>query len=72
MSQQEIESMTQAALERFYDVARKARQEHKLGIINRARVVFGVQQRLLAAGYAPPLVKQVLFAMLVSVFVGKR
>ena len=48
------------------------REKHRLGVIARARVAFGLQQRLLAAGYPPALVKQVLFAMLVSAFVGKR
>jgi len=61
-----------AALERFYRVAEQERTKHKLGIIGRARVAFGLQQRLLRAGYAAPLVKQVLVAMLTTAFVGGK
>lgn len=70
-----VSDMTQdsaKALVEFYKTARVERERNSLGIIGRARVAFGVQQQLLAAGYPPSLVKQVLFAMLTSAFVGGR
>lgn len=60
------------SLAKFYECARAERSKLGLGIIGLARVAFGVQQRLLAAGYPPQMVKQVLFAMLTSAFVGKQ
>ena len=71
-SEKEIESATEAGLKKFYEAARTERERHRLGVIGRARVAFHLQQRLLAAGYPPVLVKQVLFAMLVSAFVGGK
>lgn len=72
LSENEIAAVVDSGLKRFYGAARAEREKHRLGVIARARVAFGLQQRLLAAGYPPALVKQVLFAMLVSAFVGKR
>lgn len=71
-SEKEIALATESGLKRFYEAARAEREQHRLGIIGRARVAFGLQQRLLDSGYPPALVKQVLFAMLVSAFVGKK
>lgn len=71
LSRAEIDKMTQAGLQKLYAAARVERENRRLGLFARARVAFYLQQRLLAAGYAPELVKQVLFAMLVSAFVGK-
>lgn len=70
-SAREIETLSQQAVRGFLDAAKEERQRHRLGIVGRARVAFGVQQRLLAAGYPAPLIKQVLFAMLVSAFTGR-
>lgn len=70
-SAKEIETTSAEAVRRFLATAREERIQHRLGLISRARVAFGVQQRLLAAGYPAPLVKQVLFAMLVSAFTGR-
>jgi hypothetical protein len=72
LSDQDVQANSEAALEKFYRAADEERLRHRLGVIGRARVAFGLQQRLLKAGYAAPLVKQVLLAMLVSVFVGNR
>jgi hypothetical protein len=71
-SNSEIKSASEAALNRFYEAAHQERHNHRLGIIGRARVAFDLQQRLLEVGYPPPLVKQVLIAMLLSVFIGDR
>lgn len=71
-SEKEIALATESGLKKFYAAARAEREQHRLGVIGRARVAFALQQRLLAAGYPAPLVKQVLFAMLVSAFVGGR
>jgi hypothetical protein len=69
-SEKEIQAASAAGLSRFYAAAKAERQKYRLGIVGRARVAFGLQQRLLDAGYPPHLVKQVLFAMLSSAFVG--
>ena len=69
-SEQEIGATSEKSLKEFYAAARKERLQHGLGIIGRARVAFSLQQNLLAAGYPPTLVKQVLFAMLMSAFVS--
>jgi hypothetical protein len=66
----DLEKSTQKTLEEFYEFARLERQRHGFGVINRARVAYGVQKKLLEAGYPSPLVKQVLFAMLISAFSG--
>jgi hypothetical protein len=71
-SEKEIASATTLGLEKFYAAARMEREKYRLSIVARARVAFQLQQRLLAAGYPAPLLKQVLFAMLVSAFVGHR
>jgi hypothetical protein len=71
-SESEIKSRSEAALKKFYHAANEERLRHKLGIISRARVAFSLQQRLLKAGYSVALVKQVLFAMLTSVFIGAK
>lgn len=71
-SAKEIEATSAEAVRRFLATAREERIRHRLGLIGRARVAFGVQQRLLVAGYPAPLVKQVLFALLVSAFTGDK
>lgn len=72
LSETDIKSASEAALKKFYQAAHEERLRHKLGVIGRARVAFALQQRLLKAGYPAALVKQVLFAMLTSVFVGSQ
>lgn len=71
-SDQDIKAASEAALKKFYAAADALRRTHRLGLIGRARVAFDLQQRLLAAGYPSPLVKQVLFALLTSAFVGGK
>lgn len=71
-AQAEIARLVEQGLERFYAAAREERQRRHLGIFARARVAFALQQRLLAAGYEAPLVKQVLFAMLTQAFISKQ
>lgn len=68
----EIRRRVDAGLAKFYDAVRVERDRMHLGIIGRARLAFDLQRRLLAVGYAPPLVKHVVFAMLVAAFVGRR
>jgi len=72
LAEKDIKAESAAALDKFYRHAEEERTKHRLGIIGRARVAFGLQKRLLEAGYAPALVKQVLLAMLAAVFVGGR
>jgi hypothetical protein len=57
-------------LDRFYTEARAMRKRLRLGVIGRARVAFRLQQHLLSEGYPQDLVRQVLFALLVSAFAG--
>lgn len=71
-SEKEIRVTSERALQQFFEAAREERLQHGLGVIGRARVAFGLQQRLIKAGYPLPLVKQVLFAMLSSAFVGDK
>ena len=71
-SEKEINATSERAMQQFFAAAREERLQHGLGIIGRARVAFGLQQRLTKAGYPPELVKQVLFAMLSSAFVGDK
>jgi len=72
LSDSEIKADSEAALKKFYQLAHEERLRHRLGVIGRARVALNLQQRLLKAGYSAPLVKQVLLAMLASVFVGNK
>lgn len=58
-------------LAEFYAQARAQRAQKRLGIINRARVAFYLQQRLISAGYPTELVRQVLFSLLMSSFTGR-
>jgi len=71
-SEKELALEFDAALKKFYKAAQDEIGRCRLGIIGRARIVFQLQQRLLKAGYAAPLVKQVLFALLAFVIVGNR
>ena len=72
LSEKELAIAVESGLKQFYEAARAEREKYHLGVIARARVAFGLQQRLLDSGYPSALVKQVLFAMLVSAFVGKK
>ena len=71
-SESALKASSELALQKFYETAKNERLRHRLGVIARARVAFGIQQRLLQAGYPSPLVKQVLFAMLTSAFIGDK
>ena len=51
-------------LERFYAEAREMRKSHGLWVINWARVVMKLQQRLLHDGYPPEVVSKLLMSML--------
>lgn len=69
---EELEKTSEKAMAEFFSLAEAERQSHRLGVIARARVAWYLQQRLLQLGYASPLVKQVLFALLISAFVGGK
>lgn len=57
-------------LETFNTQARAVRTQFRLGLIGRAVVAYRLQPRLLAAGYAPEIVRQILFSMVLHAFVG--
>lgn len=71
-TKQELKATSEQALQQFLAAAREERLQQDLGVIGRARVAFGLQQRLIKLGYPPALVKQVLFAMLSSAFIGDK
>lgn len=56
----------------FYAEARAERLRRGLGVVGRARVLLHLQQRLAGAGYPPALIRQVLFSLLMSAFVGGK
>lgn len=59
-----------AALEKFNGEARVIRAQFHLGVIGRAVVAYRLQQRLMASGYPPDVVRQLLFSMILNAFVG--
>jgi hypothetical protein len=65
------ESQISQSLDWFYGEAQALRQKHKLGLIARARVIRHFQARVIAAGYEPDLVKRVIFALILSAFIGR-
>lgn len=71
LSRREAHEKTEQGLARFYGIARDERRRRRLGLIGRARVALELQRRLLAAGYPPDVVKQVLFSLFMSAFVGR-
>jgi hypothetical protein len=58
------------ALGQFNAEARAVRTHYKLGIIGRAMVAYRLQRRLIASGYPPDVVRQLLFSMLLNAFIG--
>ena len=58
------------ALESFNKQAREVRTRYRLGLLGRAVVAYRMQPRLLAAGYSPDVVRQILFSMVLHAFVG--
>lgn len=58
------------ALEAFHKKAREIRVQYRLGFIGRAVVAYRLQPRLLAAGCAPDMMRQILFSMVLNAFVG--
>lgn len=71
-TEKELKATSERVLQQFLAAAREERSRRSLGVVGQARVAFGLQQRLMKVGYPPPLVKQVLFAMLASAFVGGK
>ena len=64
--------MLDRALERVHEDVRALRAKHKLGVIATARVLFELQKQLLAAGYAPDLVRKLILDVLLQLFTPKR
>ena len=58
-------------LKRFHDAARKFRNEHRLGIIDKARLALELQSIMLNAGYPSGLVRQIIFSLVLNSLVGK-
>jgi len=70
-SRKKAESLAKEGLDSFLRAAASARCEYRLGLLARARVAHRLQRSLVAKGYPPALVRQVLFAMLAESFTGK-
>lgn len=70
-SPREWERLVGLGLKRLYAEAAVEREKYHLGILGRARVAFHLQNKMMAAGYPPSLVRQVLFSLLVSAFAGR-
>ena len=60
------------ALDRVHEDVRDLRAKHKLGVIATARVLFELQKQLLAAGYAPDLVRKLILDLLLQLFTPKK
>ena len=58
------------ALEKFNTQARQVRDQYRLGLLGRAVVAYRLQPRLIAVGYTPDVVRQILFSMVLHAFVG--
>jgi hypothetical protein len=58
------------ALEKFNVKAREVRSQYRLGLLGRAVVAYRLQPRLIAVGYTPDVVRQILFSMVLHAFVG--
>ncbi len=71
-SPKDFEQTAAACLANLYAEAEKERQRNRLGLLGRARVAFHLQQRLVAAGYPLPLVRQILFSMLIAAFIPQK
>ena len=68
----EWERLADTCLKRLYEAARVEHEKKNLGVLSRARVAFHLQKKMIAAGYPPLVVRQILFAMLLSAFVRKQ
>lgn len=56
------------ALNKFHREAQEIRRRYALGFLARALVAYRFQRRLLAAGFAPDVVRKVVFAVLLNSF----
>ncbi len=57
------------ALVKFNQAAREVRTQYKLGVIGRAAAAYQFQRSLLAKGYPPDMVRQLVFSMVIGAFV---
>lgn len=70
-SRRKAQALAAEGLDSFLGCAKAARSRYRLGLLARARVAHRLQRSLIAKGYSAPLVRQVVFAMLVDSFTGK-
>jgi hypothetical protein len=63
---------TEEVVDRLGIEARNLRNQHGLGIVGSARVLLELQRRLFAAGYAPDLVRKLVFSMTLQLFTGRK
>lgn len=54
------------ALKKFHGEAKVIRQRYALGLLSRAMVAYQFQRKLIAAGFAPDLVRKVVFSVVLS------
>lgn len=60
------------ALDRLGGEMRKLRSQHRLGLIESARLMLELQSRLFAAGYPPEVVRSLVFSMVMQLFTGRK
>ena len=60
------------SLKTFHVEASEIRQRLSLGVIARARAVYLLQQRLIAAGLQPDAVRKVVFSLILNSFTGGK
>lgn len=56
------------SLKKFHHEANEIRQRYGLGFLARALVAYRFQKRLLEAGFAPDIVRRVVFSLVLSSF----
>lgn len=60
------------ALAKFHREAAEIRQRYALGFLTRALVAYRFQRRLLAAGFAPDVVRKVVFSVVLNSFTSDQ
>ena len=56
------------ALERVHVEVRKARADHKLGLVRSAKLLLELQRQLLEAGYAPDVARKLILSIMLQLF----
>lgn len=60
------------ALQKFHREARDIRTQFSLGPLGRAMATYDFQKQLLAAGFAPDIVRKVVFSLVLNAFTAGK